>query len=158
MLIFFLLGMCNILLLLFFCYILELFCSMFPFLILGPLTKKQTDDLGDNEGAEDEGIFFLPPNQFAWQGTPENISFTFSWLLVSILKSFFLFIPFLIDVFCLLARFIFFSTFFSWFECCCLFIFMQTVSVYTKALLVFLTRIFDNLHPTSWIYFVKFFN
>lgn len=39
-----------------------------PFSILGPLTKKQTDDLGDNDGAEDEGIF-LPPNWFAWQGS-----------------------------------------------------------------------------------------
>lgn len=30
--------------------------SISPFSILGPLSKKQTDDLGDNDGAEDEGI------------------------------------------------------------------------------------------------------
>lgn len=34
------------------------------FLILGPLAKKQADDLGDNDGTEDEGIF-LSPNQYA---------------------------------------------------------------------------------------------
>ncbi|MGH0125358.1 UNVERIFIED_CONTAM: hypothetical protein FKN15_023499, partial [Acipenser sinensis] len=33
-----------------------LFPPSSPFLILGPLTKKQNDDLGDNDGAEDEDI------------------------------------------------------------------------------------------------------
>uniref|UniRef100_H3AM13 Carboxylesterase type B domain-containing protein n=1 Tax=Latimeria chalumnae TaxID=7897 RepID=H3AM13_LATCH len=34
----------------------SLFPPFSPFLILGPLTKKPTDDLGDNDGAEDEDI------------------------------------------------------------------------------------------------------
>lgn len=39
-------------------FLYSLFPPSSPFLILGPLTKKQNDDLGDNDGAEDEGIFF----------------------------------------------------------------------------------------------------
>lgn len=52
-----------------------LFPPFSPFLILGPLTKKQNDDLGDNEGTEDEGIFDSKP--YAWPGT-SNILLYFS--------------------------------------------------------------------------------
>lgn len=83
-------------------FILELsffFPSISSFSILGPLTKKQTDDLGDNDGAEDEGIFF---HQFYLHDKGLSHFFhPFLFFYLSFLKNLFL-IP-VFDVFCLLA-------------------------------------------------------
>lgn len=84
-------------------FILELsffFPSISPFSILGPLTKKQTDDLGDNDGAEDEGIFF---HQIYLHD--KGLSHFFHPFLFFYFLSFFkkLFLIPVFDVFCLLA-------------------------------------------------------
>lgn len=76
------------------------FSSISPFSILGPLTKKQTDDLGDNDGAEDEGIFF---HQIYLHD--KGLSHFFHPFLFFYFLSFFtkLFLIPVFDVFCLLA-------------------------------------------------------
>lgn len=81
-------------------WIVFFFPSISPFSILGPLTKKQTDDLGDNDGAEDEGIFF---HQIYLHD--KGLNHFFHPFLFFYFLSFFeeLFLIPVFDVFCLLA-------------------------------------------------------
>lgn len=74
--------------------------TSFPFLILGPLSKKQNDDLADNDGAEDEGIFF-DAKLICMTRNPPVFSSLFFLNFLSFFKSgdFFL-ARFLLDVFC----------------------------------------------------------
>lgn len=76
------------------------FPSISPFSILGPLTKKQTDDLGDNDGAEDEGIF-LHPTYLHDKGLNHFFHPFLFFCFLSFFEELFL-IP-VFDVFCLLA-------------------------------------------------------
>lgn len=84
------------------CLLLYFLCApSFPFLILGPLSKKQNDDLADNDGAEDEGIFFDAKLLCMTRNPPVFFLFVFLKFLVLFESGDFFFLArFLLDVFC----------------------------------------------------------